>query len=170
MAFLIDSANLIQAKNLYYPFEICPAFWECLEQEHVSGRVRSVEAVFKELIGGDDDLARWAKACDKTFFPPIDAATGAALRQVVAHVQGLPLLQTTKSEFQRGADPILIACALAHGHTVVTHEVLVASNSKQIKIPNVCEQFKVPYCNTFEMLLQLGARFVLEQKSAPHKP
>ena len=162
MAFLIDSTNLIQAKNLYYPFDICSAFWDCLQREHLAKRLWSVEAVLQELITGDDELSQWAKDCDASFFLPIDAATATALKRVVAHVQGLPLPQTKKSEFLRGADPILIACALAHNHTVVTHEVLVAANSKQIKIPNICQQFGVPYCNTFEMLRQLKAQFVLK--------
>lgn len=61
MAYLLDSNVLISAKNLHYGFDFCPGFWEWLEQASAAGIVHSVEAVYNELVGGDDDLAKWAK-------------------------------------------------------------------------------------------------------------
>ena len=34
MAYLLDSNVFIRAKNDYYDFDICPAFWDWLEQAH----------------------------------------------------------------------------------------------------------------------------------------
>lgn len=45
----------------------------------------------------------------------------------------------------------LVAHALAHGHTVVTHEVPSAS-AKKIKIPNVCVGLGISCMSPFEML------------------
>jgi hypothetical protein len=51
------------------------------------------------------------------------------------------------------ADPFLIAYALAHGHTVVTHETYANPNQRnKVKIPNVCVQFGVPHMTIFDLL------------------
>ncbi len=42
--------------------------------------------------------------------------------------------------------------------TVVTFEKRVGPNSTKVKIPNICEQFNVDYCDLFHMMRQLGAR------------
>ena len=58
------------------------------------------------------------------------------------------------------ADYYLIAHALAHGHTVVTHEVSSAS-TKRIKIPNACIGVGLKCMTPYEMLRVERARFVL---------
>lgn len=45
MAYLLDANVFIQAKNLQYGFDFCPAFWDWLVQAHGKGRVRSVRQV-----------------------------------------------------------------------------------------------------------------------------
>src|SRR6266436_5208663 len=62
-----------------------------------------------------------------------------------------PELQTG-SDFLSGADPILIACGLAHGYTVVSHEVHVPGQRSKVKIPAVCQALNVSCVTTFEML------------------
>jgi hypothetical protein len=66
-----------------------------------------------------------------------------------------------KAEFLAGADPLLIAYAMAHEHTVVTDEVLEPERKNKVKIPVVCQQFGVPWIGLLDMLRQEGARFVL---------
>ena len=56
MAYLLDANVFIQAKNLHYSFDFCPAFWEWIDTEHAKGKVFSIEKVRDELIGGDDEL------------------------------------------------------------------------------------------------------------------
>jgi hypothetical protein len=74
----------------------------------------------------------------------------------------LPLpKQTEKIRFLDGADPWLIAKASATNHTVVTHEVWVPPTSHKIKIPNICQQFNVPYINSFDLLDTLNAKLIL---------
>jgi hypothetical protein len=62
--------------------------------------------------------------------------------------------------FLQVADYYLVAHALAHGQTVVTHEV-AAPSIKKIKIPNVCIGVGVKCMSPYEMLRLERARFVL---------
>jgi len=62
--------------------------------------------------------------------------------------------------FLRVADDYLVAHALAHGHTVVTHEV-PANSMKKVKIPNVCIGPGIECISPLEMLRKERAKFVL---------
>ena len=55
----------------------------------------------------------------------------------------------------------MIATAKTLDATVVTQEVTVPEDSKKVKIPNICNEFEVDYCNTFELLEILGVKFML---------
>lgn len=63
--------------------------------------------------------------------------------------------------FMENADSILIAHALAHDYTVVSQEVIKPTKAK-IKIPCVCDYLSVECNDTFKMLREEGARFILE--------
>ena len=73
MAYLLDANVFIQAKNLHYGFDFCPAFWDWLLAQHGKGSVYSIEKVGDEIEAGGDDLADWAKARGAAFFVPPDA-------------------------------------------------------------------------------------------------
>lgn len=62
--------------------------------------------------------------------------------------------------FLQVADYYLVAHAHAHGHVVVTHEVITHS-TKKIRIPNACIALGTKCMTPFEMLRVEGARFVL---------
>ncbi|MBA2388482.1 MAG: DUF4411 family protein [Acidimicrobiia bacterium] len=62
------------------------------------------------------------------------------------------------------ADSYLVAHAHAHGHTVVTMEV-VSNSPRNIKVPNACVAMDVKYVNVFAMLRAERARFVLGQSA-----
>ena len=61
------------------------------------------------------------------------------------------------------ADYYLVAHALAHGHTVVTHEK-AQPLARKIKIPNVCIGLKIKCVTPFEMLRLERARFILGRR------
>jgi hypothetical protein len=82
MAYLIDSDVFIQAKNLHYGFDFCPAFWTWLVNANVGSRAFSIEKVGTELLAGADDLSDWAAARGPGFFLPADNAVLAALARV----------------------------------------------------------------------------------------
>ncbi|WP_419160988.1 DUF4411 family protein [Candidatus Palauibacter sp.] len=52
-----------------------------------------------------------------------------------------------------------MAYARVHGHTVVTNEQSAPESRREIKLPNVCDQFEVEHGNTFAMLRALNVRF-----------
>ena len=68
MPYLLDSNTFIQAKNQYYAFNVCPAYWDWLLQANQKKLVFSVSKVQEELVGGNDSLAQWAQLQSADFF------------------------------------------------------------------------------------------------------
>lgn len=160
MAYLLDSDVFIRAKNDHYGFDLCPGFWEWLEKANVADVVHSVEAVYRELTVGDDDLSQWAKA-HKEFFLPTTQDELSSIAAVNRWATNSPDYEAAaKSEFAPAADSFLIGHAVANEHTVVTHEV-ISDGRRRIKIPNACVENNVRHMNPFQMLRAEGARFVL---------
>lgn len=160
MPYLLDANIFIEAKNRYYGLDFCPAFWDWLVAGNSAGAVYSIEKVGDELAAGTDDLATWAGRRGSQFFLKPDALMLPALGRVSSWASSQNYEQGAVSEFLQEADYYLIAHALAHGHTVVTHERFAAT-TRQIKIPNVCIPFGVKVVTPFEMLRSERANFVL---------
>ena len=161
MKYLLDSNTYIQAKNQYYSMDICPAYWDWLDQQFQLGIVASIDMIGKELIDGKDELADWAKNRPSHFINNDDDKTQTAYAEIVTAVAAGDYNPGNRDNFLAKADPWIIAKAKAIGATVVTHESRVASSAKKIKAPNICQQFEVPCINTFQLLRELKARFVL---------
>ena len=159
-AYLIDASVLIQAKNLHYGFDFCPAFWDWLVEQNCAGKVASIEKVADELHAGEDELADWAAARGDGFFLRPDNIIVPALSTVSNWASGNGYQSAAVATFLQVADYWLVAHALAHDCTVVTHEVPADTTSK-IKIPNACIGLGVPCMNPYEMLRRERARFVL---------
>ena len=162
MAYLLDSDVFIQAKNLHYGFDFCPAFWEWIDIGAAGGTVLSIDKVRDELIGGGDDLAAWAQQRGEEFFLKPDADVLASLRAVSAWASGAGYEQAAVNIFLQAADYYLVAHAHAANHVVVTHEV-PSPSLKKIKIPDACIGLNVKCVNPFEMLRIERARFILQR-------
>ena len=160
MTYLLDANIFIQAKNMHYGFDFCPAFWDWLDESHARGTVFSIDKVRDELIGGADELAVWARERTDAFFLEPDAAVIPSLQATSAWATGGGYEPAAVTTFLQGADYYLVAHAHAHGHTVVTHEV-VAHSTKRVKIPNACIAMAVRCMTPFEMLRVERARFVI---------
>lgn len=160
MAYLLDANVFIQAKNLHYGLDFCPAFWDWLVESNAAGSVFSIEKVGDEIAAGADALAEWADARGSGFFVAPDGPVLPALSQVSSWATAQSYEPAAINTFLQVADFYLVAQALAHGHTVVTHEVAQAS-TKKIKIPNVCIGLGVKCMTPYEMLRVERARFVL---------
>jgi hypothetical protein len=160
MAYLLDANIFIQAKNLHYGLDFCPAFWEWLVAQNSAGHVFSIEKVGDEIEAGADELAAWAAGRGPGFFVQPDETVLPALGTVSAWVTSRNYEPTAVNTFLQVADFYLVAQALTHKHTVVTHEI--ASNStRKIKIPNVCIGLGIKCMTPFEMLRHERARFIL---------
>lgn len=82
MSYLLDSDVFIQAKNLHYGLDFCPAFWDWLVEAHANGLVLSIEKVGDEIEAGADELSEWAAGRGSAFFVRPDAAILPALATV----------------------------------------------------------------------------------------
>lgn len=160
MSYLLDSDVFIQAKNLHYGLDFCPAFWDWLIVSNQSKVVFSIEKVGDEILAGEDELADWASSRSDGFFLKPDAAILPALASVSTWATNQDYEPAAVNTFLQKADFYLVAHALAHGHTVVTHEVAAAS-TKKIKIPNACIGVGVKCVTPYEMLRAEKAKFVL---------
>jgi hypothetical protein len=160
MAYLLDANVFIQAKNLHYGMDFCPAFWDWLSKQNEAEQVFSIERVADELMSGDDELSNWADQKGGVFFLPPDNKVLGALQQVSEWVMSQHYDPAAVSTFFQVADYYLVAHALGHFHVVVTHEV--ASDSlRKVKIPNACIGLKIKCMTPYEMLRRERARFVL---------
>ena len=164
MSYLLDANVFIQAKNLHYGLDFCPAFWEWLIAANANRLVFSIEKVGDELDAIADELSQWADARGPGFFLKPDTALLPALARVSTWATGQAYEPAAVNTFLQVADFYLVAHALAHGHTVVTHEVASAS-TKKLKIPNPCIGLGIKCMTLFEMLRHERARSVLGAQS-----
>jgi|FLOH01.1.fsa_nt_gi hypothetical protein len=164
MMYLVDANVLIQAKNLHYSMDFCPAFWDFIDREAPRSTMASISLVYDELLTGDDELAEWIKERkdDISFLELSDIETQLKYIEIVNYVNSNGFGQAHIDRFLAGADPWLIAKSSVMGATLVTHEVLIVGTGiKKVKIPNICKAFGVKYINPFKMIKNLGAHFVL---------
>ena len=54
--FVLDTNIFIDAHRRFYAFDLCPAFWECLEYYCREGKVRSIDQVRDEIVYDEDQL------------------------------------------------------------------------------------------------------------------
>lgn len=159
-AYLLDANVFIQAKNLHYGFDFCPAFWDWLLKHNAAGKVISIDRVGDELQAGDDELAEWATAHAEDMFMPPDATLTLALQQVSQWAITQDYKPGAVATFLQVADYWLVAHALAHGDVIVTHEV-PRNSINRIKVPDACLALNIRCMTPFEMLRNERARFVL---------
>ena len=115
MAYLLDANVFIQAKNLHYGFDFCPAFWDWLIASNEAKRVFSIEKVGDEIRAGDDELSEWVKTNGAGLFLAPDEALLPALGKVsrwaasqdyepVAVVTPFEMLRLERARFVLGGE------------------------------------------------------------------
>jgi hypothetical protein len=156
MTYLLDANVFIQAKNLHYGLNFCPAFWNWLIEKNTVGQVFSIDKVADEIAAGADELCAWMRQQDESLFRQTDLNIAAQFGRVSAWVTGQNYEPAAVNTFLQVADFYL----LADGHVVVAHEV-PANSIRRIKIPNVCAGLGLRFMTPYEMLRRERARFVL---------
>ena len=162
--YVLDANTFIQPRRRFYPFDICPGYWDALIWHHTQGSVCSIDRVAAELERGGDDLWAWAESqLPGDFFVSTDdsgviACYAEALAWVQAQDQFLP---TAKAEFAEAdrADAWLVAYAKKTGRVLVTLEEYDPLIRKKVPMPNVCRAMGVEYIKLFDMLRRLDAQF-----------
>jgi hypothetical protein len=160
MAYLLDANVFIQAKNLHYGLDFCPAFWDWMLARNAAGDVFSIEKVEDEIKAGADDLSHWAENLGAKFFLRPDTQVMGALGQLSGWATTQNYEPAAVNTFLQVADYYLIGQALAYRHVVVSHEI-PSNSTKRIKIPNACAGLNVKCVTPFEMLRTEKAKFVL---------
>lgn len=161
--FLLDADVLIQAHRSYYAFDLCPGYWDALAT--AGRRVATIDKVREELRRGneDDPLRLWLEARAAAFIASTDdEETKRWVGEAFAWVRGNPqYLPVAEKVFSESADGWLVAHAKAARWVVVTRERPAPASKREVKVPDVCQQFGVECIDTFAMLRELGVRFVL---------
>lgn len=158
MLYLLDANVLIDANRDYYPIERVPEFWEWIAHVGENGHAKIPLEVYEEIKDGKDELATWAKdgqiEAALLFGEEVDVTL---VSKVTDEGYGPDL--TDDDVEKMGRDPFLIAYAVAKvgQRCVVTTEV---SKPRRLRanrhLPDVCNDFGVPCCNTFEFVRALN--------------
>lgn len=165
MTYLLDANVFIQAKNLHYGLDFCPAFWQWLINSNADGHVFSIDKVKDEINAGNDELKDWVRDHGNKLFLKTDESVYPLFSKVSAWIEETKYGQAAINTFLKGADFFLIAHALAHQHIVVTLEGWAAGDSlKRIKIPNVCIGLGLRWMTPYKMLSEAKARFMLGEE------
>lgn len=159
--YLLDANVFIQAKNLHYGFDFCPAFWEWIQKSAKAGLVGSIEKVGDELYPFGDELSDWAKNMGEEFFVAPTPSVLPTLTQVGDWAISQNYDPAASSAFMQVADCWLVAAALASKAIVVTHEKPGSGSIKKIKIPDACVGLNVKCITPYELLRLENAKFVL---------
>lgn len=159
--YVLDANIFMEAKNRYYGFDIAPGFWEWIERNAGNAVLCSIDAVKAEIERGDDELREWAKAHPQMFFS-LDQETEGCFPVLSRWAQGAEYKQSAVNAFgSTDADYLLVAYAMAHDYTVVTHE-RPSLGKKRIKIPDACKAMNVRVVDTFTMLREVGITLKLD--------
>lgn len=164
--YVLDANVFIEAKNRYYGMDFCPAFWEWLLEKHRADQAFSIKSVHDELTQeatneeDEDDLSKWVKADGSCLFLPHDPKMVGQFPTVATWANGQSYTASAVSTFLGCADMYIVAHALAHSRTVVTHEKTSIS-VKKLKVPDACNGLGVKCVTLFDMLRTEGAKFVL---------
>ena len=155
---LLDANMLIDANRDYYPIHRVPEFWAWLVYIGEQGRVKVPQEVYDKVTDANDDLANWLKDNRDAMLLAEDAdprVVDLVIRQGYAD-------DLTDDEIEKlNEDPFLIAYALAdiNHRCVVTTERSRSSRQRANRhIPDVCDDFDVSHCNTFELVQALDFR------------
>jgi len=138
--YVLDT-NVISNLHKNYYRKRFVSLWQAFDQLVADGKITSTREAHHELNDGAGADTDWAKANEKLFATP-DAKEGAFVGQIysVAHFQA-NIERQKLFKGGRNADAFIVARAYAIGGTVVTMERF---KPHAVKIPNICDHFKIP--------------------------
>lgn len=166
--YLIDTSVMIEAKNRYYGFDLCPGFWDALIKHNSDSIIQSIDKVKEEINDPkyEDDLRNWVNDSvpNKFFNSTEDDSVLEWYVKIINWVQHNPQFKDpAKAEFIQGkCDPYLIAYAKANNCVVISKEAYLPNVQKRVPIPNVCKAFDVEFEDIFKVLKKLGVKFSLK--------
>jgi uncharacterized membrane-anchored protein YjiN (DUF445 family) len=162
--YCLDANVLIQSWQKYYAPDICPDYWDILNELGKQARIFIPEEVKNEIVVTDDpdksedDLSRWLKRSTIPIRKPTEKVI--ACWQKILKTDPSHKLLVDNIKGRSLADPWVISHAMDMNATVITKEnVESAMNSKRIRIPNVCKNMGVRCIDDFEFIKEIGLKF-----------
>lgn len=158
--YIIDTSSLIEL-NKHNPMDIYHSPWKKIDGLVNSGRLFAPREVLDEINQLDDTLADWAKEHSKMFIEPTKEQI-----EIVREI-----LKTHPSLLKNGkryaADPWVIAVAIEMirnpQKTLIEVKRIVVTEEKirgnRIKIPFVCQEFKITAIDILDMFRNEGWKF-----------
>ncbi|NJD01221.1 MAG: DUF4411 family protein [Ruminiclostridium sp.] len=151
--YIFDSSALMHLFDYYYESRF-PTLWEYFYQSVKNGQVISVREVRNEIEGHHNKERRinqWAKQKSGIFTVP--TLEELAFVQEIFKIEHFQAIISRKNLLNGKpvADPFVIAKAKIVNGIVVTNEV---NRPNGVKIPNICEHFKVG-CVNLEKFMEI---------------
>lgn len=151
--YSFDTSALINGRRDLLPPATFPSVWNRIEDMVSIGLIECVDEVLRELAKRDGDAVHeWAKA-QEGLFVEIEEDIQAATAKVLA--EHPKLLGNGKG--RNGADPFVIALALARDGVVVTEEH--RGSLAKPKIPVVCEALGIRSLTLVQFIAEQGWTF-----------
>lgn len=161
--YCIDANILIQAWQKYYSPEICPSYWEVLNNLGKRGAIFIPELVYEEIEKGEDNLFEWLKNSDIPI-KKIDGEVANCLKKIYASNPNHKYLVSSNGIHSK-ADPWVIAHAMKENAIVVTKETKdYFKKQTKIKIPHVCDNMNVSWIDDFEFIRNLNIKFTCKSE------
>lgn len=151
--YSFDTSALINGRRDLLPPATFPSVWQKIEGMVGDGSIRCVDEVLRELAKRDGDAVHtWAKG-QSGLFLDLDEDIQEATSKVLAEHPKL----LGKGKGRNGADPFVIALALARDGIVVTEEH--RGSLAKPKIPVVCEALGVRSLTLVQFIAEQGWTF-----------
>ncbi|MDF9409122.1 MAG: hypothetical protein A4E52_01890 [Pelotomaculum sp. PtaB.Bin013] len=154
MNIYVFDANVFMDLFGYYYESRFPTLWERFYHGVDIGQITSVREVKHEIDGHykkDRRINQWARKNSKIFSIPSEEEM-LFVQEIfkIEHFQAI-ISNKNRLEGKPVADPFIIAKAKIINGTVVTNE---ANRPNGVKIPNICEYFKVK-CIDLEKFMEV---------------
>lgn len=149
--YVVDTCSFAALQRVYPP-DVFPGVWNLVDKLASDGIVGSVEDVLEELKINDDALYKWARK-HKGIFMPLDGQIQTLATTILSTHSSLIDLKKRKS----GADPFIIAAAIITSGAVVTEEK-PSGGPPKVKIPDVCQAYRVPCMTLLDLLRAEGLK------------
>lgn len=150
MLYSFDTSTILNGRRDLFRPTVFRGVWELIEDAITAGEVRSVDEVRRELAKRDDDAKQWADAQTDPFCP-LDAP----IRQSATQILRLHPNLVKQGGQRSGADPFVIALAMANQGRVVSEET-ASGNIDRPRIPDVCGAIGVPCLTLMDYIEEQG--------------
>lgn len=148
--YSFDTSSMLNGRRDLLPPTTFPGVWENIETAISMGQVRAIDLVRDELSVMDDEVQRWARS-QSGLFVELEQDIQCAARAVLQEHRKLIGVGSGRS----GADPFVVALAMARGGVVVTEEIPSRSLIKP-RIPDVCDAMGVRSVNLVGYVQEQG--------------